>query len=307
MDDSAVNVVVVGSVAMDTVATPFEHHADVLGGSCSYACAAASFFSRPGMVGVAGSDFPEGYRALYDRFNIDTAGLQMADGKTFRWSGVYDGDMINRTTLVTELNVFEQFRPELPESYRDAPYLLLGNIAPELQLHVLDACRNPHFIMADTMDLWIKTQREKVLEVLGRVTMLMLNDMEARLLAETYHLRDCAEWLLEHGPRYVVIKKGEHGAVLFSRDELFIVPAYPVRKVVDPTGAGDAFAGGFLGALAGDSGREDAAALRRALLYGSVAASRNVEAFGLDALEQYNRADMDRRIDELLKMIRIEI
>lgn len=299
---NGINVVVVGSVALDTVATPFEHHEDVLGGSCSYACAAASFFSRCGMVGVVGDDFPAGYLSLYERFNIDAAGLQTESGKTFRWSGVYDGDMINRTTLVTELNVFEHFRPELPEAYRSAGYILLGNIAPDLQLHVLDECCSPHFVMADTMDLWIKTQRDKVLEVMQRVTMLMLNDMEARLLAERYHLRSCAEWLLERGPRYVVIKKGEHGAILFSRDDLFIVPAYPVDKVVDPTGAGDAFAGGFIGALAETGGEDYASAVRRALLYGSVTASRNVEAFGLDALEQCGRKELDRRLAELVRM-----
>ncbi|MBN1557766.1 MAG: sugar kinase, partial [Lentisphaerae bacterium] len=213
-DGKSIEVVVVGSVALDTVATPFERREALLGGSCTYACAAASFFAATGMVGIVGEDFPEEHVKLYARFGIDTAGLQRVPGETFRWEGEYEDDMINRRTLLTELNVFESFSPELPEAYREAPFLLLGNIAPSLQLHVLDQVRGTRFTMADTMDLWINTTRDALMELIGRVDMVTLNDSEARMLAEEHNLRRCAEKILEWGPSYAVIKKGEHGAMV---------------------------------------------------------------------------------------------
>ncbi len=249
--NDSVQLVVVGSVGLDTVETPFERKENLLGGSVSYACSAASFFAGVGMVGVAGDDFPAEYTELYRNFGIDLAGLQKVKGKTFRWSGVYDGDMINRRTLSTELNVFAGFSPELPDSYREAPFILLGNISPALQLHVLSQARNPVFIAADTMDLWINTTRGQLMEVISRVNMLTLNDGEARLITGEQNLRKCATMILDWGPQYVVIKKGEHGAILMGRNGIFIVPAYPVEEVRDPTGAGDSFAGGFMGSFAG--------------------------------------------------------
>jgi sugar/nucleoside kinase (ribokinase family) len=299
-----VQVVIVGSIGLDTIETPREKRVELLGGSVSYACATASFFASTGMVGIVGTDFPARHIALYRKFGIDLRGLVREPGRTFRWSGVYDADMINRRTLSTELNVFEKFSPELPESYRDAPFLLLGNIAPSLQLHVLDQIRKPRFVVADTMDLWINIARDPLQDVIRKVDMLMLNDGEARLLTGVFNLRQCAAKIMSWGPSHVVIKKGEHGAMLFSRDKLFIVPAYPVEAVRDPTGAGDSFAGGFLGTLA-RSGRTDARSIRAALLYGSVVASFGVQDFGLARLAKLTGADIESRVAELKSMMRV--
>ena len=296
--------VVVGSIGIDTIETPFEKREDVLGGSVSYACGAASLFAPVGMVGVVGDDFPGAFRAVYRELGIDLAGLQTEAGRTFRWSGVYDADMINRRTISTELNVFEHFAPRLPDAYRHAPFLLLGNISPELQLHVLSEARNPRFVVADTMDLWINVAREPLLELLGKVDMLMLNDAEARLLADRYNLRDCAEAIRSVGPRFVAIKKGEHGAMLFGDDGIFLVPAFPVGAVSDPTGAGDAFAGGFLGRLA-ECGDVGFAEMREALLYGAVVASFGVEEFSLDRLRRLTRAEVEERFEELRRMMQL--
>jgi sugar/nucleoside kinase (ribokinase family) len=298
------DLVVVGSVALDTIHTPDgKIRRDLLGGSVSYACAAASFFARTGMVGVVGSDFPRSYDRLYRRMGIDTSGLQRVEGLTFRWTGAYEENMMDRRTLATELNVFESFMPELPESYRNARFFLLGNIAPSLQLHVLGQARNAMFVAADTMDLWIRTGRKALLDVVSRVDLLTLNDGEARMLTGEHGMLKCARWILARGPRYVVIKKGEHGAMLFSRRGVFLVPAYPVATVRDPTGAGDSFAGAFMGRLAGGGRRPDRAALRDALLTGSVVASFGVEDFSLSALRRLTAAGIRRRRVELGRMI----
>ncbi len=300
----AVDLWVVGSIGIDDIATPKEARAGVLGGSVTYACAAASFFTRVGAVGIVGSDFSEAFMNRYRSFGIDLAGLQRVSGPTFRWSGVYEEDFINRRTLKTELGVFADFKPELPETFRDAPYVLLGNISPELQIHVLDQARGARFVVADTMDLWINIAREALEQVISRADLLMLNDSEARLLTGRHNLLDCAEKILAAGPRYVVIKKGEHGAHLFSKSGIAMIPAYPVREVNDPTGAGDTFAGGFLGWLA-RSGRTDEASIRTGLLVGATVASFGVEAFSLERLEHLTRADVDRRLAELRAMTEI--
>ncbi len=293
---SAIDAVIVGSIGIDTVETPFDRRASVLGGSASYACAAASFQARRvGMVGVVGTDFPAGYRKLYRRFGIDTEGLQVRPGETFRWSGVYEANMDNRRTLSTELNVFAAFSPELPAAYRSAPFLFLGNISPALQLHVLDQVARPRFVMLDTMDLWINTARESLREVIARVDLLTLNESEARHLSGQHGLVAAARRLLELGPRYVCIKKGEHGSLLFTRTSIFIMPAFPLEVVRDPTGAGDTFAGGFLGALA-RGGVVNDRAIRRAMIYGSVLASFGVEDFSLDRLARLKRTQLDQRV-----------
>ncbi len=299
------DLVVVGSVGLDTIETKYERQEDVLGGSVSYACAAASFFAQTGMVGVAGTDFPAEYMELYRHFGIDTAGLTLAEGETFRWSGVYEDDMINRRTLSTCLNVFADFMPELPEAYRDAPYLLLGNISPDLQMHVLSQVRSPRFVLADTMDLWINIADDALQSVIRNVNMLALNDGEARLLTQEHNLKGCARRILEMGPDYVVIKKGEHGALLASRSGFHIIPAYPVDDVVDPTGAGDCFAGAFMGYLS-RLDRLDDASVCEALLRGSVVASFGVEAFSLNRLELLKKSEIEHRIAELKAMIRVE-
>jgi len=301
MNKKTVKLVIVGSLALDSVETPFERKKDLLGGSVSYACAAASFFSRTGMVAVAGQDFPAAFVDAYKRFGVDLAGLSLVRGRTFRWSGVYEANMIDRRTLSTELNVFASFSPELPDAYKSAPFLLLGNIAPALQLHVLEQVSKPKFVIADTMDLWINTAKKSLLQVIPRVNMLTLNDSEARMLTGEYNLRKCAAQILDWGPEYVVVKKGEHGALLFSRKGIFIVPAYPVNEVCDPTGAGDSFAGGFMGALAGGSVINEHT-VRQALLCGSVVASFAVEDFSLNRLAKISRADINKRLTGLKKM-----
>lgn len=296
MDNPPVNtnhceLVIVGSIGIDTIETPREKRESILGGSASYACAAASFFAKTGMVGVVGTDFPQEFHDLYRRFDVDTAGLQIKEGATFRWSGVYESNMDNRHTISTELNVFASFSPELPESYRTVPYLFLGNISPALQLHVLDQVKKPKFVLLDTMDLWINVAREALVEVIGKVTMLTLNESEARHLTGAHSLIKAAGLLLKMGPRYVCIKKGEHGSVLFSRKSISMMPAFPLDEVQDPTGAGDTFAGGFMGALA-SSGKVSEAAIRKAMTYGAVTASFGVEKFSLERLQSLTRQEI---------------
>lgn len=300
-----VQLVIVGSIGIDTVETPFERREEILGGSISYACAAASFFTGTGMVGVVGTDFPASYRELYSGFNIDLSGLQTAEGSTFRWSGVYEDDMINRRTISTDLNVFADFSPELPANYVNAPYVLLGNISPELQGHVLDQVKNPQFVVADTMDLWISIARDDLLKVISRVNMLMLNDSEVRMLTGEHNIVKCARMVLEMGPQYVIVKKGEHGAMLVSKNGVFIVPAYPIDKVVDPTGAGDTFAGAFMGALAQRSSADDAA-VRSCMVTASTVASFAVEGFSLDVMSKLKIRDIDARRASLIKMMSVE-
>lgn len=286
--------VIVGSVGIDTIETPTEKRESILGGSASYACAAASFFTKNGMVGVVGTDFPKEFKDLYEKFGIDTEGLQIEEGKTFRWSGVYEENMDNRRTISTDLNVFESFSPELPESYRDAPFLFLGNIHPSLQSHVLDQVNNPKFVLLDTMDLWINVAKDDLISVIGKVTMLTLNESEARHFTGKNSLIAAAKDLLAMGPKYVCIKKGEHGAVLFTGNSISMMPAFPLETVDDPTGAGDTFAGGFMGALAkgGDVSEE---AIRKAMTYGAVTASFGVEKFSLERLEQLSALEIEER------------
>lgn len=302
---NGVQLVIVGSIGIDTVETQFEKREEILGGSISYACAAASFFTRTGMVGVVGTDFPVAYRDMYSRFHIDLAGLQTAQGSTFRWSGVYEKDMINRRTISTDLNVFADFSPELPADYVDAPYVLLGNISPALQAHVLDQVKDPEFVVADTMDLWINIARGDLVKVISRVDMLMLNDSEVRLLTGEHNLVKCARMVLEMGPQYVIVKKGEHGAMLVSKDGVFIVPAYPIDQVVDPTGAGDSFAGAFMGALA-RGGAADELAVRRCMVTASTVASFAVEGFSLDLMADLTMKDIEQRQATLIRMMSVE-
>lgn len=302
---AAPQLVIVGSIGIDTIETPREKRVEILGGSVSYACAAASFFVKPGMVGVVGTDFPAEHRALWEKMGIDLAGLQIEEGKTFRWSGIYEENMDNRRTLVTDLNVFERFMPELPEVYRDAPYLFLGNIAPELQLHVLEQVHSPKFVLIDTMDLWINIAREKLVEVVGRCDMLTLNESEARLFTGAHSLMDAAEKLLAMGPRFVLIKKGASGSMLFSKESLFLLHAFPLGDFKDPTGAGDTFAGGLMGALA-ESDQTDEKSIRRAMLYGSVTAAFGVEEFSLERLEALDRTEIEARADQLKAMCRMD-
>lgn len=296
------DLVVVGSIGIDTIETPLDRRENILGGSATFAGAAASFYARTGIVGIVGDDFPADFLARYRRFGIDLAGLQQVPGATFRWDGIYAADFINRETRRTELGVFAGFQPELPESYRDAPYVLLGNIHPGLQLQVLDQIRDPRLVAADTMDLWIRTTRDELIAVIKRVDLLTLNDAEARLLTERHNLYECAEALLALGPRFVIVKKGEHGALLFTAERLAIAPAFPVRQLQDPTGAGDLFAGAILGWMARE-GAIDERSLRRALPHGSVMAAFGVEAFSLERLESLDPAAISKRLLTLEEML----
>ncbi|MGD9874388.1 MAG: PfkB family carbohydrate kinase [Kiritimatiellia bacterium] len=296
MPEKAVDIIVVGSVGIDTVETPYARREAILGGSASYACMASALFARTGMVGIVGADFPEEYRKLYQGAGIDLEGLQTVKGDTFRWEGKYEPNMDHRRTLAIALNVFQDFKPELPATYANAPYIFLGNISPQLQMHVLDQVKKPKFVMADTMDLWIQTTPEELKKLISRVDMLTLNEHEARALTGgRYSLIRAGRDLLELGPQYVMIKKGEHGSLLISRDNLFVLPAFPLEKVVDPTGAGDTFAGAFLGALA-RFGKITEKNLRKAMRCGAVVASIGIEAFSLDALKHLTLDEVEKRI-----------
>jgi len=289
------SVLVVGSTALDSIKTPNAENPRLLGGSASHAAIAASFFAPVKLVGVVGDDFPKRYVQLYRRHKIDLRGLQIARGKTFHWAGEYEINMNNRRTLTTDLGVFETFSPRLPESHQDVPYLLLANIAPALQHHVLDQMRRPKFVIADTMDLWLNIALADLLKLLRRVDAFVLNESEARLLTKEDNLVVALKKLHRLGPRYVVIKKGEHGALVSCPTGLFLAPAFPLRKVVDPTGAGDSFVGGLLGYLASQGGSVDAH-LRRAVIYGSAVASFCCEGFGLTRITRVRRQDIEQRV-----------
>lgn len=295
------SLLITGSIALDSVKTPVEEHHDMLGGSASYAAVAASFFVPVNLVGIVGTDFPPAYRALYEKYNIDLAGLQVADGRTFRWSGEYEWDLNSRRTLSVALNVFEQFQPELPTAYRETPYVFLANISPQLQLHVLDQVTTPKFVVADTMDLWIETTRDALMDLLPRIDCLVLNDSETREFTKQTSLIKAARMILEWGPKYVVVKKGEHGCLLFGRNLFFSAPAYPLEDIHDPTGAGDCFAGAFAGYLA-KVNRVDHDTLRQAVIYGSALASFNVEAFSLGRLQTLTPEQISERY-QLFKLM----
>jgi sugar/nucleoside kinase (ribokinase family) len=297
--------VVVGSIGLDTVETPFGAVQDVLGGAACFSSVAASFFTEVRLVGVTGTDFPEAHTAFLQGRGIDLTGVQRADGPTFRWRGYYEYDMNQAHTLATELNVFEHFAPAVPDAYRDTPYVFLANIDPDLQLSVLEQIAGAKFVMADTMNYWINGKRDRVLEVIKRVDAVTLNDAEARQLCETPSLVVAGRKLLDLGPRVVIIKKGEHGALLFTENDYFVAPSFPLEEVRDPTGAGDTFAGGLMGYLAFVDDISDAA-LRKAVVYGSVLASYTVEDFSLNRLQRLELGEVMVRFAEMRQMTSFE-
>ncbi|HHU15884.1 MAG: sugar kinase [Kiritimatiellae bacterium] len=303
-EKASVKLWIVGSIGIDDIKTRTADRKNLLGGSVPYSTVAASFFTKTGAVGVVGSDFPAAFDRRWQAFGIDLTGVQRQQGSTFRWACEYDDNMIERTTLKTELGVFASFMPELPAAYRTAPFVLLGNIQPELQMHVLKQADGAKFVALDTMNLWIETARPALLKVIRRVNLLTVNDGEARQLTGKWNLRECAEAILKMGPSYAVIKKGEHGALLFSKDGVFIVPAYPVRKLVDPTGAGDSYAGTFMGYLA-RAGRVSDGILRKALVHASAVASFGVEGFSLERFQKLSTPDIQVRVDELKSMVKV--
>ncbi|HEY4119723.1 MAG TPA: PfkB family carbohydrate kinase [Byssovorax sp.] len=295
---TAVPVLIVGSMAFDDLELPTGAEADVVGGSATYASFAASSLTTPRVVAVVGDDFPAATLEAMRARGIDTEGVERASGKTFRWAGRYDQDLVHRTTLKTELNVFANFQPKIPESYRATPIVMLGNIHPALQLDVLEQARAPKFVIADTMNFWIEGERATVDKLLRRIDTLVVNDEEARLLSGLYNIRHAAIDILKRGPKRLIIKRGEHGALLFDEAGVFAAPGFPLESVVDPTGAGDSFAGGLVGYLA----RQpviDAVALRRAMIHATATASFCVEAVGTRKIAQITRADIAARVGDI--------
>ena len=295
------SVLIVGTTALDSIKTPTKENPRLLGGSASHAAVAASFFSPVKLVGVVGEDFPKKYIELYRKHKIDLAGLQILPGKTFHWSGEYEVNMNNRRTLATELGVIETFQPKLPTAYQNAQFVLLGNIAPALQLSVLDQMKKPKFVVADSMDLWLNIALADLLKLLKRVDGFVLNDSEAELLTKEDNLFVALKKIHKLGPKYVIIKKGSHGSVLSGPKGVFICPAYPLHTVEDPTGAGDSFVGGLMGYLANARGPVEKN-IRRAMVYGSVTASFCCEGFGLNCTTKTTRKDIETRVKELEKL-----
>jgi cytidine kinase len=295
------SVLIVGSTALDSIKTPKAENPRLLGGSASHAAVAASFFSPVKLIGVVGDDFPKKYITLYRKHHIDLSGLQIVPGKTFHWSGEYEVNMNNRRTLLTELGVFERFTPHLPDAHKAAQFVLLANIAPALQHHVLDQMTRPRFVAADTMDLWLNIALDDLLRLIPRIDCFVLNDGEAHQLTKEDNVFAAMKKIHKLGPKYVIIKKGSHGSILSGPGGHFICPAYPLQNVCDPTGAGDSFVGGMMGYLATARGGIESH-FRRAMVYGSVVASFCCEGFGLNRTTRIKRADIEKRVKELEKL-----
>ena len=295
-------VLVVGSVALDSVETPFGRADDALGGSGTYFASSASHFAPVQLVGVVGSDYPVERLEPLARRGVDLRGLERAEGESFRWRGRYRHDLNSAETLETRLGVFSHFRPNIPAEFREAPFVFLANIDPRLQLDVLGQVQRPKLVACDTMNFWIESRRPDLLALLKRVDLITLNDAEARQLTEQSNLVKAARWIMEHGPRYVIIKKGEHGAFMFHGRSIFFAPAYPLEEVFDPTGAGDSFAGGFIGYLArsGDLSEDN---MRRAVIYGSAMGSFAVEKFSNQRLLEITAADIEARVREFQRLV----
>ncbi len=300
-----VEVVIVGSVALDDVKTPFGEVKNALGGSATYASIACSLFSKPGIVGVVGKDFPHKYIELLESKKIDLQGLEVdRKGKTFRWKGEYGLDLNTAKTIKTELNAFQSFSPKLPEAYRKADFLFLGNIGPELQLSVLAQMeKRPKLVVADTMNLWIETKRQKVLEVVEEVDLCLMNDAEARQLFRTSSIVKAAREILRLDSESAIIKKGEHGCVLFTKDSYFSCPGYPLENVKDPTGSGDAFGGSLIGYLAKTRDFSHAN-MRKAVVYASSTASFNAEGFSVERLKSVALKDVQQRYSEFAGFVK---
>lgn len=292
---------VVGSVALDTVETPFGRAESALGGSATFFSAAASILCPVQLVGVVGEDFPLDQLDFLRTRDVDLSGLAVEQGESFRWSGVYSYDLNARDTIETRLGVFAQFKPRIPDEFRDTEWVFLGNIDPELQHDVLDQVRSPRLVACDTMNFWIEGKRDALLELLGRVDLLMINDSEARELSGDFNLLRAARWIQARGPQLVVIKKGEHGAILFTPDTTFFAPGYPLEEIFDPTGAGDAFAGGCIGYLA-RSKSTHIDVLRRAMIYGSALGAFTVERFSVERLKGLSADDVEHRVAKFREM-----
>jgi len=296
------SLLVVGSIALDDVQTPFGKVERSLGGSAIYASMISKNFIQTNIVGIVGKDFPKEYFDLLDKNNINTKDIKVVPGKTFHWSGVYN-DMNRAETIDTQLNVFADFDPQLCEDNRNCEYLFLGNIDPDLQLNVLTQMKRPKLIACDTMNFWIAGSRLKLLEVISKVNILFINEDELRMLTNEKNIFQAAQRALEYGPEYVIVKRGEYGAFAYSENYIFFMPAFPVRKVMDPTGAGDSFAGGFMGYLAScDTVNNEM--IKKAMMYGTVAASFNVESFSVDRLKKISKHEILKRQKVLEKYMK---
>jgi sugar/nucleoside kinase (ribokinase family) len=305
MQDGPMTVLVVGSVALDSVETPFGRAENVIGGSATYFASAASHFAPVQLVGIVGDDYPVDKLQPLAAHGVDLSGLEQAPGESFRWRGRYRHDLNSAETLETRLGVFSHFRPKIPEAFRHTPFVFLANIDPRLQMDVLGQVERPRLVACDTMNFWIESRRNDVIALLGRVDLITLNDGEARQLTERTNLVHAARWILERGPRYVIIKKGEHGAFMFTKTSTFFAPAYPLEQVFDPTGAGDSFAGGFMGHLA-RTGEVSDANLRRAVVVGSAMGSFAVERFSNERVLSVTAAEIDQRIAEFQDLVAFE-
>jgi sugar/nucleoside kinase (ribokinase family) len=299
------SILVVGSVAFDSLKTPFGHADDILGGAATYFSVAASYFAPVRVVAVVGTDFPPKELEIFHKHQIDIAGLAQVDGRTFRWKGEYGYDLNEAKTLDTQLNVFETFKPVIPEAYRASEYVFLGNISPELQLSVLEQISRPRVVALDTMNFWIKGSLEALKRTIEHVDILVINDAETRMLANEPNLVRSARRILEMGPKTLIVKRGEYGVLMFNGKSVFGAPAFPLEDVYDPTGAGDTFAGGFMGALA-QAGEVTERAFRRGIIFGSVMASFNVEKFGLQRLTELTRPEIDERFRQFKSLTHFE-
>ena len=296
------SILIVGSVALDSVETPAGKIEGGLGGSAVYASLSASYFySDNRIVAVVGTDFPKEHLELLEKHSVNVDGIQIKQGRTFRWSGSYGKDFGEATTLRTQLNVFATFHPEIPENYKDSEYVFLANIDPDLQLEVLEQVKKPKLVIGDTMNFWISGKRNELLKTLKKVDLLIINDAEARQLAETNNTIEAAKIILTLGPKILIIKKGGDGAMLITKDSYFFAPAYPLTTIQDPTGAGDTFAGGVVGYIAKNDNIEDAI-LRKAVVYGGVMASYNVEKFSVGRLQELKQEEIEKRFEDFKKM-----
>jgi len=295
------SLLVVGSIAYDSVKTPFGKKDEVLGGSALYCGLAASFFVPVNLVSVVGEDFSKRYLNFLRKRNIDTEGLQIKKGKTFRWKAEYSHNLNNRRTLATHLNVLRDFKPELPKNYKDSKYIFLANLDPYMQQMVLDKLSNPKLVACDTMSLWIETKRDSLMKLLKRVEIFIINESEARELTAEPNLIKAGHKICNLGPKMVILKKGENGALLLSKSFKFLSVAYPLEAVYDPTGSGDVFAGGFMGYLAKQN-KLTKSCFKKALIYGTILASFNVESFSIERLKRLNRKDIDKRYKELRRL-----
>jgi len=288
------SLLVVGSVAFDSVKTPFGEVDEVLGGSATYFSTAASYFTDVSIVAVVGTDFPEKHMLFLKSRNINIEGIEKAEGKTFRWKGEYGYELNEARTLDTQLNVFQSFKPKLPESYKEKKVVFLANIDPDLQREVLKQVKNPDLVACDTMNFWIEGKKDSLLETLKMVDILLINDSEARELSGNPNLVKAADIIMSYGPKTLIIKQGEYGALMFKDKKIFSAPAYPLESVFDPTGAGDCFAGGFMGYLTSTM-NFDESNIRKAIIFGSVMASYNVEAFSLDKIKTLDYKEIESR------------